>query len=110
MSTPGRRMTVYDSQGRPVLDPDWVSLDADVSVELDDGTRVTAPEPMYGMGGPLDCSRHELEDRLDNLIYREPPPGPGDPGPEADQLIRALRARGADATREILAAFPGESR
>ena len=43
---------------------DWLSLQIQVEFELDDARRVSAPEPIYGIGGPLNCTRAEFEERV----------------------------------------------
>jgi hypothetical protein len=79
-SKPGHGLALGDHRGRPVTDwPDWVSLDVLVEVQLDDGGRVSPPEPRYGIGWPLDCSRQELEESVRELIFDTPPSLPNEP-------------------------------
>ena len=81
-SRPGRRVIPANRHG-PVTDqPDWVSLDAIVEVELDDGRSVSPPERPTCAGAPLDCSRRELEEGIRSLIFSEPRYLPNDPRAE----------------------------
>ena len=61
MSGPEHRLLVGNADGLITDWPEWVSLDVRVEFELDDGTRVSTPEPKWSSGGPIDCSREELE-------------------------------------------------
>lgn len=106
MSRPDRRIILVDEHG-PVTDqPDWVSLDVLVEYQLGDGTWVSPPEAKWQRGGPLDCSRHELEGDIRGLIFSEPRYVPGDPRAEPALLVEELRGYGATATLEALAALP----
>jgi len=64
MSGPEHRLLVGNADGLITDWPEWVSLDVRVEFELDDGTRVSTPEPKWSSGGPIDCSREELEARI----------------------------------------------
>jgi hypothetical protein len=106
MSRPDRRIILVDEHG-PVTDrPDWVSLDVLVEYQIDDGTWVSPPEAKWQRGGPLDASRHELEEDIRGLIFSEPRYLPGDPRAETALLVEELRSHGADCTLEALAALP----
>jgi hypothetical protein len=111
MSKPERRLILGDRDG-PVLDrPDWLSLDVQVQFELGDGRGVSAPEPTYAMGGPLDCTRRGLEDRVRALIFQEPPESSRrhpamQPRDELPQLVAELDAHGIETTLETLADLP----
>lgn len=105
-SRPGRRVIPANRHG-PVTDqPDWVSLDALVEVELDDGRSVSPPERPTCAGAPLDCSRRELEEGIRSLIFSEPRYLPNDPRADPPQLVTELQAHGVDTTLEALAALP----
>jgi hypothetical protein len=106
MSRPDRRIILVDEHG-PVTDrPDWVSLDVLVEYQLDDGTWVSPPEAKWQRGGPLDCSRHELEEDIRGLIFSEPSYLRGDPRAEPALLVEELRGHGARSTLGALAALP----
>jgi hypothetical protein len=112
MSTPGHRLIVGDRHG-PITDwPEWLSLDVQVEFELDDTRRVSSPEPTYMMGGPIDCSRAEFEERVRDLLYSEPrgapPPHPRtDPLDEGPALVAHLRRYGGvESTMKSLSALP----
>ena len=95
MSPPGRGLILGNRDG-PVTDPDWVSLDVLVQFELDDGTTVSPPEHTFGRGGPLDCSRRELEESIRDLIFSEPRYLPGDPRAEPAHLVSLLSRHGIE--------------
>jgi hypothetical protein len=112
MSPPGRGMMVGDHNG-PITDwPEWVSLEIQVEFELDNTRRVSTPEARYGMGGPLDCTRAELEERVRDLLFAEPrgspPPHPwSDPLDDGPALVAHLRRFGrVESTIEALSALP----
>jgi hypothetical protein len=111
VSRPDHRLTLWDRDG-PVQDrPDWVSLDIQVEFELDDSRRVSAPEPPYMMGGPLDCTRAEFEERVRAALFDEPPqprPDPRmDPLDEGPPLVATLRRHGGlESTPEALGDLP----
>jgi hypothetical protein len=106
MSGPDRRIILVDEHG-PVTDqPDWVSLDVLVEYQLDDGRWVSPPEAKWQRGGPLDGSRHELEEHIRGLIFSEPRYLPGHPRAEPALLVEELRGHGAHSTLEALAALP----
>jgi hypothetical protein len=112
MSKPGHRLVVGDRH-RPITDwPEWLSLDVQVEFELDDRRRVSAPEPRFGMGGPLDCTRAEFEERVRGLLFseprRSPPPHPwADPLDEGPALVAHLRRYGGvESTIEALSGLP----
>ena len=105
-------MVVGDRHGLITDWPDWLSLDVQVEFELDDTRRVTTPEPRYGMGGPLDCTRAELEERVRDLLFSEPPGSPAphprtDPLDEGPSLVAHLRRYGGvESTIEALSGLP----
>jgi hypothetical protein len=106
MSRPERRLILTNEHG-PVTDrPDWVSLDVLVEYQLDDGRWVSPSEAKWQRGGPLDCSRRELEEDIRGMIFSEPRYPPGDPRAEPALLVEQLRVHGADSTVEALAALP----
>jgi hypothetical protein len=106
MSEPGRGVTLWNESG-PVTDqPEWVSLDVLVQVQLDSGEIVARRDPSFGRGGPLDFSRRELEVAIRDLIFSEPRYLPGDPRAEPAQLVSELRNHGVDTTMADLAALP----
>jgi hypothetical protein len=106
MSTPDHRIILADERG-PVTDqPHWVSLDVLVEYQLDDGTWVSSPEAKWRRGGPLACSRHELEEHIRGLIFSEPRYLPRDPRAEPALLVEELQGHGAHSTLEALAALP----
>jgi hypothetical protein len=108
VSRPERRLVLADRHG-PVTDrPDWVSLDVLVEFQLDDGTSVSPSEATYMRGGPVDCSRQELEESVRSLIFSEPRYLPDDPRAEPAQLVSELQPHGVDTTLEALAALPLE--
>ena len=106
MSGPEHRLLVGNAGGLITDWPEWVSLDVRVEFELDDGTRVSTPEPKWSSGGPIDCSREELEARIRALIFAQPRFEPGDPRAEPALLVEELERHGVDATLEELAALP----
>jgi hypothetical protein len=106
LSGPGRRLILADRRG-PVTDRrDWVSLDVLVEVQLDDGRWVSPPEATHMRGGPLDCSRRELEETIRDLIFSEPRYLPDDPRTEPAQLVSELQPHGIDTTLDALAVLP----
>jgi hypothetical protein len=106
MSRLGRRLILANEHG-PVTDrPDWVSLDVLVECQLDDGRWVSPSDANWQRGGPLDCSRHELEEDIRGLIFSEPRYLPGDPRAEPALIVEELQRLGADSTLEALAALP----
>jgi hypothetical protein len=106
MSRPERRLMLANEHG-PVTDrPDWVSLDVLVEYQLDDGRWLSPSEAKWQRGGPLDCSRHELEEHIRGMIFSEPRYLPGDPRAEPALLVEQLQRHGADSTLEALAALP----
>jgi hypothetical protein len=106
MSRPERRLILANEHG-PVTDrPDWVSLDVLVEYQLDDGRSVSPSEVKWQRGGPLDCSRHELEEDIRGLIFSQPRYLPGDPRAEPALLVEQLQRHGADSTLEALRALP----
>jgi hypothetical protein len=112
MSKPGRGMVMGHLDGSVPDLPDWVSLEVQVEFELDDSRRVSAPEPIYGIGGPLDCTRAEFEERVRGALFSEPrdPPLPHprmDPLDEGPLLVATLRRHGGvESTLEVLSALP----
>ena len=112
MSKPGRGMVIQHLDGSVPDLPDWVSLEIQVEFELDDSRRVSAPEPLYGMGGPLDCTRAEFEERVrDALFSNQPDPAPAhprmDPLDEGPLLVATLRRHGGvESTLEALSDLP----
>jgi hypothetical protein len=112
MSKPEHRLRVGDRHGRLLDSPDWLSLDIQVAFELDDSRRVSAPEPCYMMGGPLDCTRAEFEERVRSALISEPrdspPPHPRtDPLDEGPLLVAHLRRYGGvECTLEALSGLP----
>lgn len=99
----------YDRDGNVVHEMDgvpWVSLDVHVEAELDDGRRVSTPEPTWGLGGPLEGPDGELEERVRGLIFGAPRYPPGYPRAEPPQLIDELRAHGVETTIETLQQLP----
>ena len=106
MSRPERRLILGNRHG-PVTDrPDWVSLDVLVEFQLDDGTWVSPSEARYQRGGPLDLSRHELDEEIRGLIFSQPRYPPGDPRAEPPLLVEELQRFGTASTLEALAALP----
>jgi hypothetical protein len=106
MSRPERRIMLANEHG-PVTDrPDWVSLDVLVEYQLDDESWVSPSEVKWQRGGPLDCSRDELEDDIRGLIFSQPRYLPGDPRAEPALLVEQLQRHGADSTLEALAVLP----
>jgi hypothetical protein len=106
LSKPGRGAVLWDENG-PVLDrPDWLSVDVHVTYLLDDDRRVSAPEPRFVMGGPLDCDRHEFEARVRDLIFSEPRFEPGDPRAVPPHLVEELASFGVETTMTTLTALP----
>jgi hypothetical protein len=112
MSKPGHRMVVGERQGLITDWPDWLSLDVQVEFELDDTRRVSTPEPRYGMGGPLDCTRAEFEERVRDLLFSEPRGSPSrhprtDPLDEGPSLVAHLRRYGGvESTIQALSGLP----
>jgi hypothetical protein len=111
MSSPERRLVLADRNG-PVTDqPDWVSVDVLVEFELEDDASarrwwVSPSEAKWQRGGPLDCSRHELEADIRDLVFSEPTYTPGDPRASPALVVEELRRHGVDATSKALAALP----
>jgi hypothetical protein len=112
MSKPGRGMVIVNPDGSVPDRPDWVSLEIQVEFELDDSRRVSAPEPIYGIGGPIDCTRAEFEERVRAALFDEPPHPPR-PHPRMDSLdegpllVATLRRHGGvESTLEALAGLP----
>ena len=92
---------------RPVTDqPDWVSVDVFVDVELDDGRLVSRPRPAYIRGGPLDCTRRELDETIRRSVFSEPRHHPADPPTEPHSLVGQLQPFGIEVTLDALAALP----
>ncbi len=112
MSKPGHGMVVGDRHGVITDWPEWVSLEVQVDFELDDTRRVSTPEPRYMIGGPLDCTRAEFEERVRDLLFAEPrgspPPHPmSDPLDDGPALVAHLRRfGGVESTIEALSALP----
>jgi len=112
MSKPGRGAFVVHFDGSVPDLPDWISLEIQVEFELDDSRRVSAPEPIYVMGGPLDCTRAEFEKRVRAALFDEPPHQPPphprmDPLDEGPLLVATLRRHGGvESTLEALADVP----
>lgn len=112
MSKPGHGLRAFDRDGRELDTRDWLSLDVQVEFELDDSRRVSAPEPIYAIGGPLDCTGAEFEERVRASLFSEPrdppPPHPRmDPLDEGPLLVATLRRHGGvESTLEALAALP----
>ena len=112
MSKPGDGIVVVDGDGLITDSPEWLSLEVQVEFELDDSRRVSTPEPRYGMGGPLDCTRAEFEERVRCLLFdeppRSPPPNPRiDPLDEGPSLVAHLRRfGGVESTIDALSALP----
>jgi hypothetical protein len=112
MSKPDHRLTIWNRDG-PVLDwPAWLSLDIQVEFELDDSRRVSPPQPIYMMGGPLDCTQAEFEERVRGALFSEQPES-GAPHPLMDPLdagpllVAALRRHGGvESTLEALSDLP----
>ena len=99
-------MTVVDQHGRVNPDPNFVSLDVLVEVQLDDGTSVSPAEPTYARGGPLDCSRAELEEAIRSLIFAHPRYPPGYPRAEPPQLVEEVASHGIEITLDAVLALP----
>jgi hypothetical protein len=112
MPKPGHRMVVGDRDGLITDWPEWVSLEVHVEFELDDSRRVSTRDPRYGIGGPLDCTRAEFEERVRDLLFDEPPESPSpdprmDPLDEGPSLVAHLRRfGGVESTIEALSALP----
>jgi hypothetical protein len=112
MSRPGRGAVLRQPDGTVPDFPDWISLEIQVEFELDDSRRVSAPEPIYVIGGPLDCTRAEFEKRVRAALFDEPPnqprPHPGmDPLDEGPLLVATLRRHGGvESTLEALGELP----
>jgi hypothetical protein len=112
MSEPGQGMVIRHHDGSVPDWPDWVSLEIEIEFELDDSRRVSAPEPIYGIGGPLDCTRAEFEKRVRAALFDEPPHRPPphprmDPLDEGPLLVATLRRHGGvESTLEALAGLP----
>lgn len=105
MSDPGRGLVLCNEDG-PVTDhPEWVSLDVLVQFQLDSGDTVSRPDPSFARGGPLDCSRRELEVAIRDLIFSQPRYLPGEHA-EPAQLVSELRSHGVDTALAGLAALP----
>ncbi len=73
--------------------------------ELDDGASVSPPDPSHYRGGPLDCSRSELEEAIRDLLFSEPRYLPGEPRAEP-ALVSLLSPHGIETTLDALAALP----
>jgi hypothetical protein len=109
LSGPEHRLTAYDAHGEVVHHMDghpWLSLDVHVAFLLDDERRVSSPEPEYALGGPLDCTREEFEERVRDLIFSVPRYLPGDRHAEPPKLVEDLAAHGIDSTIETLSRLP----
>lgn len=106
MSRPERRLVVGNRHGLVADWPDWVSLDVLLEFELEDGTLVSTPEAKWQRGGPLDCSRPELEAAIRDLVFAEPRYEPGDPRAEPALIVQELQRHGIDTTPEALAVLP----
>jgi hypothetical protein len=112
MSKPGRGAVIGHVDGSVPDFPDWLSLEIQVEFELDDSRRVSAPEPIYGIGGPLDCTRAEFEERVRAALFDEPPHQPRpdprmDPLDEGPLLVATLRRHGGvESTLEALGDLP----
>jgi hypothetical protein len=106
MSRLGRRLILVNEHGTVTDRPDWVSLDVLVECQLDDGRWVSPSDVKWQRGGPLDCSRHELEEDIRGLIFSQPRYLPGDPRAEPALIVEELQGLGADSTLEALAALP----
>jgi hypothetical protein len=112
MSKPGQGITLVQPDGSAPDWPDWVSVEIQVEFELDDSRRVSAPDPIHGMGGPLDCTRAEFEERVRAALFdeppRQPPPHPRmDPLDEGPMLVATLRRHGGvESTLEALSHLP----
>lgn len=105
-------MVVVERDGIITDSPEWLSLEVHVEFELDDSRRVSTPEPRYGIGGPLDCTRAEFEERVRDLLFDEPPQSPPpnprmDPLDDGPSLVAHLRRfGGVESTIEVLSALP----
>jgi hypothetical protein len=112
MSRPGRGAVVRHLDGSVPDLPDWVSLEIQVEFELDDARRVSAPEPIYGIGGPIDCTRVEFEQRVRDALLSTPhdtlrPDPRMDPLDEGPLLVATLRRHGGvESTLEALGVLP----
>jgi hypothetical protein len=112
MSKPGRGAVIGHLDGSMPNLPDWISLEIQVEFELDDSRRVSAREPIYGIGGPLDCTRAEFEERVRAALFDQPPHQPRpdprmDPLDEGPLLVATLRRHGGvETTLEALATLP----
>lgn len=106
MSRPEHRLILGNRYG-PVTDrPDWVSLDVLLEFELDDGTWVATAPAKWQRGGPLNCSREQLEQAIRDLVFSEPNWAPGDPRAEPPLVVEELQRHGTSASVAALAALP----
>jgi hypothetical protein len=112
ISRPGRGAVIVHLDGSVPDLPDWVSLEIQVEFELDDSRRVSAPEPIHGIGGPLDCTGVEFEHRVRDALFSTPrdtlrPDPRMDPLDEGPLLVATLRRHGGvESTLAALAALP----
>lgn len=106
MSEPDHRLVVGNADG-PITDwPEWVSLSVRLHFDLDDETRVSTAKAKWLSGGPLDCTRPELEARIRKLVFGHPRFAPGDPRAVPPLIVEELADHGVDATLEELEALP----
>jgi hypothetical protein len=83
-----------------------VSLSVRLHFDLDDETLVSTAKAKWLSGGPLDCSRQELEARIRALVFGNPSYPPGDPRAEPPLIVEELAQHGLEATLEELEALP----
>jgi hypothetical protein len=77
-----------------------------VEFQLDDGTWASPTGARYQRGGPLDLSRHELEEEIRGLIFSQPRYSRATREAEPPLLVEELQHLGSASTLEVLAALP----